>query len=241
MRQEMEPGEQGQIGRKLLRSMDCGVLSTMSSEMPGFPFGSITPYVMTHEGNVVIYVSGIAQHTKNMLKDDKVCLTVMDDGGGNKQDQGRATIVGHARRVPDDCVETVSERYYSFFPEARAYGGAHDFQFIWIEAVRVRYIGGFGKIFWIENDEWNQSAPEWAGGEAGIVEHMNDDHSASVVAMAKHFFSVEDEAAVLLAADAEGCHLRAGGGIHYLPFDERAHDRDSVREAMVALAHACRG
>ena len=30
---------------------------------------------------------------------------------------------------------------------------------------RVRYIAGFGKIFWIEQEEWAVPRPQWAGSE----------------------------------------------------------------------------
>lgn len=57
--------ENASTARALLRRVDSGVLSTMSVELLGYPFGSITPFVVTHEGRVVIYISEIAQHTKN--------------------------------------------------------------------------------------------------------------------------------------------------------------------------------
>ena len=71
-------------GRHLLRSLDSGILSTMSQELPGYPFGSVTPYVMTHEGRLVVYVSSIAQHTRNMQENSKVSLTVVEQGSGNQ-------------------------------------------------------------------------------------------------------------------------------------------------------------
>ena len=235
MSQELQPGEEGMIARKLLRSLDCGVLATMSQELPGFPFGSVTPYVTTHDGHVVILVSDIAQHTKNMGENDKVCLTVMDNADGNKQEQGRATIIGHARPVPSDRLDEASERYFAFFPEARHYSKAHAFTFFWIETVRVRYIGGFGKIFWIEEEDWGVPAPEWSTEEAEIVKHMNDDHSSAVVAMTKVHAQVDDPEATLIAMDPEGCHLKTKCGIHYLSFGTSAMTKDSVREAMIAL------
>ncbi len=237
---DWQPTEMGRIARKLLRSSDCGILSTMSVENPGYPFGSITPYVMTHGGRVAIYVSGIAQHTHNMRENDKVCLTVTDDGNGNKQDQGRATVMGDARPVPEEFLDAVSGRYFEFFPDARHYGSAHSFTFFWIDPLRVRYIGGFGKIFWVEEKEWSVPDPEWASTESGIIKHMNDDHRDALLAMTRFFGGIDAREVSLVAVDPEGCHIRADGRIHYVAFEEPAMNAETVRKAMVALTVASR-
>ncbi|MFT7618332.1 MAG: putative heme iron utilization protein [Planctomycetota bacterium] len=241
MNQETESVDESAIARKLLRKIDCGVLSTMSLEMPGFPFGSITPYATMHDGRVVILVSDIAQHTKNMKADDKVCLTVMHNADGNKQEQGRATLIGHIELVPEDRVTEVSERYFAFFPEARHYSKAHAFSYYSLSPERVRYIGGFGKIFWIEKPEWHLDTPEWAADEAGMVEHMNDDHEDALKSMAKFFCGLEAEEVTLVAIDVEGCHIKADRAIGYIPFDEPATTSEEVRHAMVALTKTSRG
>ena len=45
--------------KQLCRNQHSGVLGTISTSMPGYPFGSVVPFVMTHEGNVIIYISDI--------------------------------------------------------------------------------------------------------------------------------------------------------------------------------------
>lgn len=55
--------------RELLLKEYRGVLSTHSKSMPGFPFGSVVPYCLDAEGNPLILISRIAQHTHNLLKD----------------------------------------------------------------------------------------------------------------------------------------------------------------------------
>ncbi len=240
MREELAPGEEAAIARRLLHTVDCGVLSTMSVEMEGFPFGSITPFVMTHDGHVVVLVSDIAQHTKNMQADEKVCFTVMDHAGGNKQEQGRATVVGRARPVPQEEVAEARQRYFAFFPEARHYSQAHDFTFFRIEAERIRYIGGFGKIFWIEKEDWSLGRPSWVQDEEKSIVHMNEDHQDALNEIARVFTNMQDGDAKLVAADGEGCHLKTSTGIHYVPFAAPAIEENSLREALVTLAKRAR-
>ena len=228
--------EEAAVARRLLRSRDSGVLSTMSIELPGYPFGSVTPYVMSPGGNIAVYVSSIAQHTANMIADPKVSLTVLEEGDGNRQALGRATVVGDASVVPGAAVDEVSARYFQFFPEARQYGGTHAFEFFWIEPRRVRYIGGFGKIYWIESGDWAVPTAGWSPNEGEVLAHMNRDHGDSLVQMARHFCGIDGEEVELVACDPEGCHLRTGSGYRYLCFERPALTAESLRKAMISLA-----
>ena len=232
----MTSKNQAATGRRLIRSLDSGVLSTMSREMAGYPFGSVAPYVMTHAGELVLFVSSIAQHTRNMQANSKVSLTVVEQGTGNQQALGRVTVVGDASAVPEDALEAVSSRYFRFFPESEAYVGTHDFSFYWIQPTRIRYIGGFGQIFWIEAEQWRQPTPEWSAGEQGIIDHMNADHPEALERMALRFGNAPATSPTVIAIDPEGTHLRSDEAVLYVPFPEAALDVSGVRSAMIQLA-----
>ncbi|MCA8948508.1 MAG: DUF2470 domain-containing protein [Planctomycetes bacterium] len=226
-------------GRALLRAVESGVLSTMSTELPGYPFGSVTPFVTTHDGHVAFYVSGIAQHTANMAADPKACLTVLQPGDGGAhgaQALARCTLVGDAAPVSADRLDEVRARYETFFPASRGYAATHDFAYWWLRPVRVRYIGGFGRIAWIERDEWLLPLPEWRDEERAILAHMNGDHAAAVADIARHGAGLIATDAELIALDPEGCHLRAGGRIAWVPFGAHCNTTAAVRDAMIALA-----
>jgi putative heme iron utilization protein len=138
---------------------DAGVLSTTSLAVEGYPFGSVTPFVTTPEGRAVILVSSLAQHTKNMQADPRVCLTALEGKPGDKQAQARVSLLGDASPVPDEALPRVQELYLTAFPNSRGHFQAHDFSFWWIEPRRVRYIAGFGDIHWIEPEAWTQAGP----------------------------------------------------------------------------------
>ena len=57
--------------KKLFHEMNSGVLSTISIDEVGYPFGSITPFSLTHEGAPVILISDLAQHTQNLKANPK--------------------------------------------------------------------------------------------------------------------------------------------------------------------------
>src|SRR5262245_52832421 len=87
--------------RSLFLSRSFGVLSTISLDVPGYPFGSLTPYCVDRAGNPVIYTSFIAQHTKNFLADSKVSLTVVEAATDSTDIQayGRVTCIGDVQRI----------------------------------------------------------------------------------------------------------------------------------------------
>lgn len=241
----MEPTGAEAIARKarsLLRRADAGVLSTLSLALPGWPFGSLAPFALTLEGRPVLYISTLAEHTRNLAADARACLTVAEAllPGEDPQAAGRASLLGEARPVPAEHVEAAAERYLALFPAQRAYQQMHDFAFWWIEPQRVRWIGGFGEIHWVERDAWLLEPPEWGAGHASIVAHMNEDHRDALEAICRHFAAVELDDVEMVAVDPEGFHLRNAGATHWLPFARACATPNDVRAEMVRLTRAAR-
>ena len=78
--------------RRLFLQQSFGVLSTISLDVPGYPFGSVTPYCADRQCRPVIYISRIAQHTRNVLADPRVSLTILEHGDSDDvQARGRLT------------------------------------------------------------------------------------------------------------------------------------------------------
>lgn len=151
--------EKVQLAYDLISQEKNGILSTHSLEMEGYPFGSLTPYVVDQNGQVIILVSDLAQHTKNMKANPKVSLTISQTSTEeNKQATMRATYLGQAKKIEreDEEYPTISERYIKEFPQAKNYFDTHDFYFYRLEFARIRMIAGFGKIYWVEPEEWRK-------------------------------------------------------------------------------------
>src|SRR5436190_6259417 len=110
--------EKSQAARRLLLQESFGVLSTISLDVPGYPFGSVTPYCLDEQCRPVIYISHIAQHTRNIVADSRVSLTVVENGGPSNdvQAQGRITCMANAELVQDASLSAVRERYFRYFP-----------------------------------------------------------------------------------------------------------------------------
>jgi len=180
--------DQQSIGeaRNLMLRKDHAILATHSLEYPGYPFGSVVPYVCDKDGLPLVLISNIAQHTKNMLADDKVSMTILALDGGDVQAEGRLCLMGKMIELKEGT-EEAARRYFSYFEQAKVYHEAHDFQFYTFLPESVRYIGGFGKIFWISAEDFFLANPFYGNAEAGILEHMNAHHVESIRAYCSHY------------------------------------------------------
>ncbi|EJT82836.1 pyridoxamine 5'-phosphate oxidase-like FMN-binding protein [Pseudomonas putida S11] len=103
--------------RELLLKEYRGVLSTHSKSMPGYPFGSVVPYCLDAQGNPLILISRIAQHTHNLQKDPKCSLLVGEREAEDVQAVGRLTVMAEAHKLVEEAaIEAAAERYYRYFP-----------------------------------------------------------------------------------------------------------------------------
>src|SRR5215510_1975732 len=98
--------------RELFLKHSSGVLSTISIDLPGKQFGSVTPYCVDDQCRPVIYISHIAQHTKNIIADSRVSLAVVENNGDSEdvQAQARVTCIANARPIARD-ERYISDRY----------------------------------------------------------------------------------------------------------------------------------
>jgi putative heme iron utilization protein len=157
--------------RQLLRAHRYGALSTLSKKFEGHPFGSITPYLVDHDGSLLILISALAEHTKNILHDPRVSLITHNQEDAHIQTQGRLTVVGTAALEPKR--ELAGKRYLRYFPEAQTYYDMPDFQFYRIAPQALRYIGGFGDIHWVKADRYQVPPNTLATEEDTLLGRIN--------------------------------------------------------------------
>ncbi|MEW5892003.1 MAG: DUF2470 domain-containing protein [Pseudomonadota bacterium] len=227
----------GNEARRFVRGQQNGVLATLSQRLPGYPFGSVAPFVLDQQGRPVILISSLAEHTRNIGADPRVSL-IVQPFSPDMQEAGRVTLVGRAERLPDK--DALGPRYLRYLPQAAAYFALHDFAFYRIEPERIRYIGGFGKIHWIEAAAYLAPAYALAEAEAGILEHMNRDHADALLDYCRHFQGVTPQAVEMIGIDGDGFDLRADGRILRFDFSEPIVDAAGARQALVEMVQRCR-
>lgn len=83
------------------QSLGYGVLSTNSVQFPGFPTGSVVGFQLNDAGMPFFVFSTMSAHTKDVLKDGRVSLTVMaKDFKGAAE--GRVVLLGTVKKVFDE-------------------------------------------------------------------------------------------------------------------------------------------
>lgn len=224
---------EGTEARRYLRSQRYGVLSTLSKKLDGYPFGSMVPFVLDHAARPVIYISRLAEHTKNIDADPRASLLVHEPVA-DAQAAARLTLVGDAVRLSDN-LDALRARYLSYFPDAARLFALGDFAFYRITPLRLRYIGGFGAIHWISAEGYTPPANRLAEQEAEIVAHMNADHVQSLRAFCRHFGQVSAHDATMVAIDCDGFDARADGELLRFEFEQPITDAAEARRALVGM------
>lgn len=224
---------------RFLRSTRHAVLSTQSAKFPGYPFGSVAPFVLDHQGNPLILISTIAEHTKNIIADPHVSLIAFDPGAADMQAAGRLTLLGTAHETAKADV-ALRARYLRYFPQAAQYFDMHDFRFYRIELQQARYIGGFGNIHWLAPAAMKPPVNQLAEQEAAILSHMNADHADSLHLYCKHTHRIAPQIAIMVGIDTEGFDVRADDTLLRFEFDAPVTDAQSARLALVKLSQAAR-
>lgn len=165
------PPDHARTARQLLRAHRYGALGTLSKKFDGHPFTSITPYLVDHDGSLLILISGLAEHTKNILGDSRVSLITHNQEDAHIQTQGRVTVVGHAVFQPDRA--HCGKRYLRYFPEAQTYYEMADFNFYRITPLAIRYIGGFGDIHWVKGEPYRVARHPLMLEEENLLAELN--------------------------------------------------------------------
>jgi len=227
----------GDAARRFVRSQHSGVLSTLSQRVAGFPFGSVAPFILDHTGCPVILISTLAEHTRNITADPRVSL-IVQPYSPDMQVAGRVTVLGQARRLEEKSA--LGPRYLRFHPQAEDYFAMHDFSFYRIEPVRIRYIGGFGRIHWVEPAQYRLPEVQLMHQETDILTHMNHDHAENLRAYCRHVHAVDTAQAEMIGIDPDGFDVRADQQLLRFDFATPVNDAEQARHALVAMAQAAR-
>ncbi|TCS74048.1 hypothetical protein EDC61_101272 [Sulfuritortus calidifontis] len=229
--------ELGNEARRFVRGQHNGVLCTISQRIAGYPFGSVAPFILDAQGRPVVLISTLAEHTRNIVADPRVSL-IVQPFTPDMQGAGRVTLVGRAERL--ESKDALGPRYLRYFPQAEAYLAMHDFAFYRIGPERIRYIGGFGKIHWIEAAAYLAGANHLAEAEAGILDHMNREHSDALFEYCRHFHGATPEAVEMIGIDGDGFDCRADGRVLRFDFPQAIVDAGGARQALVEMVQQCR-
>ena len=196
----------------LLHSATASTLATQSLQMPGYPYATVVPNVLDERHRPILLISALAEHTKNLLADPKVSISVTESGIANVQDGQRLTLVGDAEYF-EPSLELMA-RYLRYVPAAEQYL-LLDFMFFRIIPKRLRYIGGVGKMGWVEADTLEAANKLLFADESSLLAEVE---------------AVAPRNVTLLGIDSYGVDYIADGFR-----DRRELGEGSIRDAVMAV------
>lgn len=225
--------------RTLAHGVSSGALCTLTDNPPGYPYGSLVLFAL--EGHrPVLLLSELAEHTKNLKRDARASLLVAESRPGDPLANGRVTLLGEVAPVPDAEREQVRAAYLERHPGASYYDDFGDFRFYRLEPASVRYIGGYGRMSWVDVAAWRSAEPDPLVADAGaILEHMNQDHADALPLYVRAFTPVGDpEQVTMTSIDRLGFEMSArtaqGERSVRVAFDAPIATKNDARKALVA-------
>ncbi|HQY61576.1 MAG: pyridoxamine 5'-phosphate oxidase family protein [Myxococcales bacterium] len=144
--------------RALVAAARTATLSTLAREPEGFPFGSLVTVAFDAAGRPLLLLSELAAHTQNLLACSSASLLVVAPGAeGADLSVERLTLVGVCERLSGAAAEAASGIFLAAHPAAAAYVAFKDFAFYGLRPVGLRYVGGFGRMSWVDLTEYERA------------------------------------------------------------------------------------
>jgi heme iron utilization protein len=223
-----------------------GTLSTVSRKQPGYPFGSLMPFVLDGRGRPIFLISSMAMHTQNLQADPRASLFIGQVGDGDPLGIARATLVGDVLPIAEDENAEARELYLSKYENSRSWVDFKDFGFYRLEPLDIYYVGGFGVMGWVTEEEYRDARIDpLADAAPRILAHMNADHIPAMILLARIHSNLEASDATMTAVDRLGFHLRLktaegmkGTRINFLREVQSADETRRILVEMVRLAEA---
>ncbi len=239
-----------QEARTLHAISSFGALATLDPR-EGVPYTSMTELLPLENGDVLFFLSDLAAHTTNLKKDVRASVLVWEPWLHDRVlSRQRMTLMGKLRQTEGEEIphDDLKQAWLDRHPDAAGYIDFSDFHFYRLAVDRVRYIAGFGRMDWLDEEVWPQADPDpLAGSTGGIITHMNEDHRYNMVEYA-HAFAALDwvEDAQMTGVDHLGFDMEVMGDAEESPasvrmmFSEPVETSMQVRKQLVQLSQRAR-
>lgn len=142
--------------REMLNTQRVASLGTLNAE--GAPFVSMVPFAIDPVAAcLVIHVSMLAPHTRNLLTNPAVSMMVMQPevAGEPVHALPRLSVDGTAARLQPESASWLAARnaYLARFPEVEPMTQLADFSFVAVHPTAARQVAGFGAARPLEEDD----------------------------------------------------------------------------------------
>ncbi|MEM9556132.1 MAG: DUF2470 domain-containing protein [Acidobacteriota bacterium] len=220
-----------------LGTLAPGLDTAKDDEPASHPYVSFVTFAL-ETSDPILLVSEMAEHTQNLRLDPRASLLAAERRAADPLANGRVTLLGSCRPTDD---ESARAAYLERLPNAAYYCDFKDFNFWRLRVESIRFIGGYGRMSWVDAAAWRAATPDpLAPHRERIVEHMNDDHVDAMALLCRTFSKAHDaEQVTMTAVDRYGFEMSVvterGPRPVRLAFPEAVTTPDAARQALVAL------
>lgn len=143
--------------RALLVGERQGILATLSARRGGWPFASVAPYALSSEGEPLLLMSDLAEHTRNVRADARASLLVQDSAAlADPQAGSRLTLLGRVEPLEAGDAGEARARYLDRHPHSEGYFDMADFHLYVLRLAEARFVSGFGDMGWMNAERLRQ-------------------------------------------------------------------------------------
>jgi heme iron utilization protein len=225
--------------RRLLRAARVGTLATSAAD--GQPFASLVTPAMAPDGSVLMLLSDLSEHTRQLRAEPRCALMVAGPPADvNPQTAPRVTVTGVAELDPSPSLRA---RWVALHPYAAFYAEFGDFRLWRLRPRGGLFVGGFGRARRLREAQLAPAPGAAAALEAAemrIIAHCNEDHADALSAIAGSHGGTTPEMAPrewrMVAVDVDGCDLAAGEAVLRVPWSAPVPGPDEVRAELVRMA-----
>lgn len=244
----VDPKSPAQQARAVARACRTASLATTmagpnEAKSGGQPYASLVLVAFDHDATPILLISRLAEHTKNLIGNDRVSLLCDGTAGFAEPLTGpRVTLLGRATKTEEPRHRA---RFLARHPSAEMYAGFGDFAFYRLAIERAHIVAGFGRIHWLDDYLYVGETDALIGAEADILEHMNTDHADAVQLYAQKLLGKSGNGWRLCGLDPEGCDLTRpegdqAGELARLNFGKTIATADEARIELVRLVKQAR-
>lgn len=230
--------------RTITAATNAATLATLTAD--GDPWASLVTYGLLG-GAPVLCVSQLAEHGRNLARDPRASLAVVESGAhADPLASGRVTLAGAVHQPAGDDYAAARDAYLAQVPAGRYYIDYSDFSLWVLQVQRVRWVGGYGRMDSATGTDYLAAQPDPVAPQAaGAIAHLNADHAGALVAMAQALGGYPDTTeATCTGADRYGLDLQVvtERGVAYTRVGYRRpiDSTDELRAAAVELVRSAR-
>ncbi|MDR5855967.1 pyridoxamine 5'-phosphate oxidase family protein [Caballeronia sp. LZ062] len=204
----------------LLHRVSEGTLATHSRDPAGFPYPTALPFALTSRHLPMLLISRLAEHTRNLEADSRGGFLIAHANGASVLEGQRLTLLGTFEPAPKTDHEELARRYMRYHPDAARYLELGDFAFWVMSPQRMRFIGGFGAMGWLDGNQMDPLEPVSSEDEAALCAFSDTD--------ARRPTHIR-----ILGIDRYGCDLFESGTRNRFTFDKPKLDVQDLKAALI--------